>query len=151
MEFNIPATVRAISIIKGNQKRYYTTYLNNKQSVFGFTNNLSALECTKFLNRYRQKYTGFPTINMDRYIPSPDVQELKDNTLYLALKISTEDTEVLIQKCGMSGLGLILISSFDFIEHPDNINCNFTGQQVPINSEPVYSIETLNELINTDQ
>ena len=149
---DIPQTVKAISITKADQKRYYTTHINGKQSVFSFTNTASANECVKFLNRYRQRYSGFPTINMDRYIPSPNNQnkKIKDNILHLSLRISTEHTETLIEKCGMSGLGLILISSFDFIEYPDNINCNFTGESVPIYSEPVYSLDSLNELLNID-
>jgi hypothetical protein len=147
MEMDIPATVKALSIIKGKQKRFYTTHINNKQSIFAFTNSASALECSKFLNRYRQKYTGFPTINMDRYIPSPNIQEISESLVTLQMKITNENTDKLIEKCAMSNLGLILISSFDFIEHTDNIDCNFTGESVIIDYEPIYTIETLNELL----
>jgi len=147
---DIPATVKTISVIKNKQKRFYTTHINDKQSIFAFTHSSSALECTKFLNKYRQKYTGFPTINMDRYIPSPNIQEISDSLVSLQLKITSENTDKLIEKCAMSNLGLILINSFDFIEHADNIDCHFSGQPVEIEYEPIYSIETLNELIFID-
>ena len=136
---DFPINIKTINFIKQRKKYYYSSYINNSQKVFSFSNNESVHNYIDFLNDYKQKYFKYPSINTD----SDLFFQVNED---LVLTVGSEEMESLIDKCSSLSLGLILIHSVEFEEFEQSIDINFKAEEIDVDYQEMYSINKLESL-----
>ena len=140
---SIPLYLKTLNIIENNKRRYYSSFFNDRQSIFGFVNYSSAEKYSDFLNGYQQKYGILPRINSDLFdkfkINSESLKEVQIN-------VNTQETEELIANCASAHLGLVIVHSIQFEDFPDRVDITLQAQQIDIDYPeltPIHSLESL--------
>jgi len=145
-------------LAKNNDRvKYYTSVINQKQSVISFATDYPVRECAYFISMYRNKYGHYPTLNNDKKTINiknslnlkKKIEDLKDDIVILE-----ESSDEIIKKCVLMNLGLVLIHDFNFNLGNNNstltnIDINFSAQEIDLGSNYLvnYSIEYLNNLL----
>jgi len=130
-----PIIIKTISL-KGNPKHYYTGYVNNKHHLYSFTNEESVNECCFFLGTYKSKYGSFPDINNDTDIKinHKEVFYMQRKPIFSIIEdeisVLSENTNEVIEKCSIMGIGLLLIHNFDFKINAKSIDIKFSASSL---------------------
>ena len=145
----LPKIIKTISI-NDKSKRYYTGYVEKKHHLYGFTTDSAIDDCIFFLGTYKSRYGKYPDINdserieiKTNLIPQINRQSLL-SIIDKELIITDENTEDLIQKCSVMGIGLLLINNFEFNLSDKQIDIKFSARSL-IPEEKIRNYLTFEE------
>ena len=97
-----------ISWWKADENIYYSSVFNQKQSIYSFLTTESAQKFIQFLQKYKNIHNEYPspynTSKATKYVDDTEHIYVEEQTIY-SLKHS----------CLLNGIGLVGISSFDYI------------------------------------
>ena len=102
-----------------NRKKFYTSFVHDKPTMYSFMNNKSAFGYKKFLTQYKNMYGTYPCISNNKSVP--------DNSLDDYISIKETEVKPAQNTCLLLNLGLIGITEFDYELHNDRCNLEFNA------------------------
>jgi hypothetical protein len=150
MVLSIP---RFVKVLKLNDNKYYTDFINKKQCIYSFSNLDSAQECALYAANHKHLYSRYPIISENKHFIElkktiPGKRKPVKKILEDELCVYEENLEGLIIACSIINLGLIIVDRFDFQINNDNINNNLKYSYVELDKTKEYNhIDFLNSIL----
>ena len=124
-----------VKIIKHNG-RYFSNYVNNRRSVYSFTDIKPAHTCCMYLANFKSRYSEYPYI-------------INNNTPINVLKLIHPSKRIPVKyvliSCRSADIGLILIDNFNYSFTDHEINIKFLACDLFTNEAIHYNhIELIN-------
>jgi len=150
---NVIVSVNKYKFTAKTPTKYYTSIINDKQSILSFATDQPTKQCAQFISMYRSRYGHYPSMcndDIDKHTKNPFAKKRKNIDLREELVIIQESSEELIKKCLLTNLGLILIHEFNYsFVRQDHTEVNYSAQEIDLGTQDVrYSIEDLNKMLN---
>ncbi len=127
---------RFIKVIKSGT-RYYSSFIDKRQSIYGFTSDTELDKCRRFLVQYKTIHNAYPPADCARFIKQtiPDLAELH---------VSTEETELLQRSCIMYNVGLVHVHKFDYMLSPEHMTVDIKAEDII----PIIEYDDYIDLLN---
>jgi len=130
---NVP---RFIKVIKSGT-RYYSSFLDKRQAIYGFTSDTELYKCRSFIVQYKTIHHTYPPANC-REIIKPTIPDMS------RLHVSNEDTKLLQRSCLMFNVGLVHINKFDYSLSPEHMTVDIQAEDIV----PIIGYDEYIDLLN---
>jgi hypothetical protein len=144
----VPDIINIISLRNTKKNNtYFTSVINNKQSILSFSTNYHAKECAYFIQIYRNTYGHYPVLNNEKEYISVK-KKIKHKDIKGEIIVEPEKSTDLFRKCSLTNLGLVLIHNFNYDLSSNDYEVNFSAQEIDLdNIKETYSINELNDFL----
>lgn len=135
-----------VHVIVLHDKKYYSSFIDDRQCVVSFMNDQSAAKCVQFMNEYRDKYSVYPVLGEELRVNKQIRTESAHN-----ISLQLMNVEKLQTQCMLFNVGLIGVDNFEYQMNISKFTLDFGAADLLINRQQTIqmNIATLNAMWDT--